>query len=88
MKNMLDDANANNYAVMAINCFNIETVRAVIQAATIEDAPIIVNIFQDHLLSHCDSELIAPIVKILAERSNICVALNFDHGQLSEFQTC
>ena len=44
MKNMLDDANANNYAVMAINCFNIETVRAVIEAATIEDAPIIVNI--------------------------------------------
>lgn len=85
MKNMLDDANANNYAVMAINCFNIETARAVIQAATIEDAPIIVNIFQDHLLSHCDSELIAPVVKTIAERSNVCVALNFDHGQEKEY---
>lgn len=85
MKNMLDDANANNYAVMAINCFNIETARAVIQAATIEDAPIIVNIFQDHLLSHCDSELIAPVVKTIAERINVCVALNFDHGQEKEY---
>lgn len=85
MKNMLDDANANNYAVMAINCFNIETVRAVIRAATIEDAPIIVNIFQDHLLTHCDSELIAPVVKIIAERSNVNVALNFDHGQEKEY---
>ena len=85
MKNMLDDANANNYAVMAINCFNIETVRAVIEAATIEDAPIIVNIFQDHLLSHCDSELITPVVKTLAQRSNVCVALNFDHGQEKEY---
>lgn len=85
MKNMLDDANANNYAVMAINCFNIETVRAVIRAATIEDAPIIVNIFQDHLLTHCDSELIAPVVKTIAERSNVNVALNFDHGQEKEY---
>lgn len=85
MKNMLDDANANNYAVMAINCFNIETVRAVVQAATIEDAPIIVNIFQDHLLTHCDSELIAPIVKTIAERTNVSVALNFDHGQEREY---
>ena len=85
MKNMLDDGNANNYAVMAINCFNIETVRAVIRAATIEDAPIIVNIFQDHLLTHCDSELIAPVVKIIAERSNVNVALNFDHGQEKEY---
>ena len=85
MKNMLDDANANNYAVMAINCFNIETVRAVVQAATIEDAPIIVNIFHVHLLTHCDSELIAPIVKTIAERTNVSVALNFDHGQEKEY---
>lgn len=85
MKNMLADANANNYAVMAINCFNIETARAVVRAAEIEDAPIIVNIFQDHLLTHCDSELITPVVKILAERSSVNVALNFDHGQEEEY---
>ena len=85
MKNMLADANANNYAIMAINCFNIETVRTVIRAAEMEDAPIIVNIFQDHLLTHCDSELITPVVKILAERSNVNVALNFDHGQEKEY---
>lgn len=84
MKNMLTDANINNYAVMAINCFNIETVRAVIKAAEIEDAPIIVNIFQDHLLTHCDSELITPVVKILAQRSSSNVALNYDHGQERE----
>ena len=62
MKIMLAEANANNYAVMAINCFNIETARAVVRAAEIEDAPIIVNIFHDHLLTHCDSELITPVV--------------------------
>ena len=81
MKKMLADANANIYAVMAINCFNIETARTVIKAAEMEDAPIIVNIFQDHLVTHCDSELITPVVKTLAERSRVNVALNYDHGQ-------
>ena len=63
MKNMLADANANNYAVMAINCFNIETARSVITAAETANAPIIINIFYEHLLEHCDSGLITPIVK-------------------------
>ncbi len=85
MKNMLADANANNYAVMAINCFNIETVRAVIAAAEKSNAPIIINIFQDHLLTHCDSELITPTVKILAGRASVNVALNLDHGQEKEY---
>lgn len=85
MKNMLSDANANNYAVMAINCFNIETVRSVIRAAEEENAPIIINIFQDHLLTHCDSELITPVVKTLASRANVSVALNYDHGQEKKY---
>jgi len=87
MKEMLKKANEENYAVMAINCFNIETVRAVITAAELEKAPIIVNIVQEHLLKHCDSELITPIVKTLAVRSNVEVALNFDHGTEYEYLT-
>lgn len=81
MKEMLDKANKENYAVMAINCFNLETARAVIKAAELENAPIIINIVQEHLVDHCDSELITPVVKTLAARTNIKVALNFDHGQ-------
>lgn len=85
MKNMLCDANANNYAIMAINCFNIETARSVITAAEEENAPIIVNIFTDHLKEHCDSELIAPVVKTLANRAGVNVALNLDHGGEEEY---
>lgn len=80
MKGMLKRANEGNYAVMAINCFNIETVRAVIEAAQSLRAPIIVNIVQEHMVNHCDSELIAPVVRKLAERASVEVALNFDHG--------
>ncbi|MDR3596889.1 class II fructose-bisphosphate aldolase [Clostridium sp.] len=81
MTEMLKKANEENYAVMAINCFNLETARGVIKAAELENAPIIINLVQEHLINHCDSELITPIVKTLASRTNINVALNFDHGQ-------
>ena len=81
MKGMLQRANEGNYAVLAINCFNIETTRAVIAAAQKYRAPIIINIVQEHMVNHCDSALIAPIVKMLAERASIEVALNFDHGE-------
>lgn len=81
MIEMLKKANEGNYAIMAINCFNVETVRTVIKAAELENASIIINLFQEHLINHCDSELITPIVKTLAGRTDIKVALNFDHGQ-------
>lgn len=81
MIEMLKKANKENYAVMAINCFNLETARTVIKAAELENAPIIINLVQEHLIDHCDSELITPIVKTLASRTSIKVALNFDHGQ-------
>ncbi len=45
MTDILNKANAGNYAVMAINCFNLETVRTVIRAAEQENAPIIINLF-------------------------------------------
>lgn len=81
MKGMLERANKGNYAVMAINCFNIETARATITAAQELRAPIIVNIVQEHMVNHCDSELIAPIINMLANRASVEVALNFDHGE-------
>lgn len=81
MKGMLRRANEGNYAVMAINCFNIETARAVISAAQSLRAPIIVNIVQEHMVKHCDSDLIAPVIKKMAEQASVEVALNFDHGE-------
>ena len=81
MNGMLKRANEGNYAVMAINCFNIETTRAVIAAAQSMRAPVIINIVQEHMVNHCDSNLIAPVVKKLAERASVEVALNFDHGE-------
>ena len=54
MKEMLQKANRENYAVMAINCFNLETAKAVIEAAEEMRSPIIVDLLQDHLKEHLD----------------------------------
>lgn len=81
MKEMLQKANRENYAVMAINCFNMETAKAVIDAAAESHAPIIVDLLQDHLKTHLDHRyLTQPIIR-MAENVNVEVAINLDHGQ-------
>ena len=44
MKAILDDANRNNYGVMAMNSINIEMARAGIMAAEEEHSPIIIQV--------------------------------------------
>ena len=80
MKGMLAKANAEGYAVMAINAFNLETARGVIKAAEEMDAPIIIDLLQDHVMSFFDCDILTkPIVK-MAEQSPVPVAINLDHG--------
>ncbi|MBP9477036.1 MAG: class II fructose-bisphosphate aldolase [Sebaldella sp.] len=86
MKEMLNDANEKNYAVLAINCFNLETARAVVEAAKEKEAPIILNIVQEHFEEHAKAELMGSLVKTLCENSNIPIALNLDHGK--NYESC
>ncbi|EAE6641908.1 ketose-bisphosphate aldolase [Listeria monocytogenes] len=80
MKGMLERANKEHYAVMAINCFNLETARAVIDAAQELRAPIIIDLLQDYLTSHLGSRFLTkPIIK-MAEEASVEVAINLDHG--------
>ncbi|BBM16725.1 fructose-bisphosphate aldolase [Enterococcus avium] len=85
MKEMLQKANRENYAVMAINCFNLETVKAVIEAAEEMRSPIIVDLLQDHLKEHLDIRyLTQPIIR-MANNAKVEVAINLDHGQDAAF---
>ena len=81
MKQMLEDARKGGYAVMAINCFNLETMRTVIRAAKAEHSPIIINILQDHLQAHGDPYIYAMLASHLAQQTDMDVALNLDHGR-------
>ncbi|MFP7493103.1 class II fructose-bisphosphate aldolase [Terribacillus saccharophilus] len=81
MKGMLDRANKGRYAVMAINCFNLETAKAVIDAAQELRAPIIIDLLQDHLKAHLGSKLLTQPIMEMARAASVEVAINLDHGQ-------
>ncbi|ULT56748.1 class II fructose-bisphosphate aldolase family protein [Neobacillus drentensis] len=81
MKGMLERANEGKYAVMAINCFNLETAKAVIQAAQELRAPIIIDLLQDHLKEHLGSHLLTKPIIQMANEVSVEVAINLDHGQ-------
>ncbi|MFJ7727726.1 class II fructose-bisphosphate aldolase [Neobacillus sp. NPDC097160] len=81
MKGMLNRANEGKYAVMAINCFNLETAYAAIQAAQELRSPIIISLLQEHLMEHFGSHLLTKPIMKLANEASVEVAINLDHGQ-------
>lgn len=80
MKSILLHAHENNYAVMAINCINLEMVKAAINGANRKKSPIIINIGQGQMRKHADIDAMIGIIKALASKSSVPVALNLDHG--------
>lgn len=81
MKTILDDANRHYYGVISASVINLELVRGAIRAAQEENAPIIINIGQGQMSKHGDGEIISKIVRTLAARATVPVALNLDHGK-------
>lgn len=80
MKEMLKRANKDYYAIMSINCFNLESAKAVISAAQELRAPVIVNLLQEHLQLHFDSHILIPPIIKMAQEASVEVAINLDHG--------
>lgn len=81
MKEMLSHADKHKYAVMAVNCCNMECAKAIISAAQEENSPVIVNISPRQYKVHADVNATVPMLKKLAENATVPVALNLDHGQ-------
>ena len=80
MKDMLLHAHKNHYAVMAINVVDMEQVKACIEAAEEEHSAVILNISPRQMKAHAYPYIMAPMIQTLAERAEVPVALNIDHG--------
>lgn len=80
MKAILEDANKKYYGVMAMNSINIEMARAGILAAEEEHSPIIIQFGPGQMKKHAHAEEMLPVIKELAQRVRVPVALNLDHG--------
>ena len=80
MKDMLWHAHENKYAVMAINCVNMEQTKAIIESAEEERSAVIINISPRQMKAHGYGYILAPMIKNLAKRATVPVAFNLDHG--------
>ena len=81
MKTILDDAVKHHYAVLAGGAFNLETIRGLIGAADAEQAPVLILLGQNMIRRHAHTEVIAPMIRELAEETNVPVAVLLDHGR-------
>jgi len=79
LKTILAHASENGYAVGAFNVINDIFLEGIIEAAEATQSPVILNIAEVHL-PYVTLENICPTIIRLAEKSNVPVCLNFDHG--------
>jgi fructose-bisphosphate aldolase class II len=76
---MLKAALEGHFAVGAFNANNMEMVQAIVEAATEERAPVILQVSQG-AIRYAGLPFAAGIVKIAAENTDVPVALHLDHG--------
>jgi len=78
-KEMLKNAQRGGYGIGAFNANNMEIIQAIIETAEEEKAPVILQASQG-AIKYAGLDMIVAIVKVMAEKANIPVALHLDHG--------
>jgi len=84
-KTIIEKARNEGYAVGAFNTVNLETTKAIIDAASEMKSPVIVQV-TEKTMEYAGSRMIFNIVKNYAEfyASNIPIAIHLDHGKSFE----
>ncbi|AEE95472.1 class II fructose-1,6-bisphosphate aldolase [Mahella australiensis] len=78
-REMLDKAREKGYAIGAFNMSNMEILQAIVQAAEIENAPVIVQASQA-ALKYAGVDYIEAMGKLAAQKASVPVAIHLDHG--------
>lgn len=81
VKEILQDAKNNGYAVGAFNAFNMEETQAIVRAAVKKNSPAIVQV-TEKTFDYAGDKIIADIIRIVIERESGDVPIGFhlDHG--------
>lgn len=82
-KEMISKAAQGSYAIGAFNVSNLETLKAVIQAAEAKRAPIILATTET-IINYAGLPYISALIKTAAEVSSLPMALHLDHGKSME----
>lgn len=78
-KEMLKKAQKGRYAVGAFNANNMEIIQAIIETAEEEKAPAILQASQG-AIEYAGLDSIVAMVKVMAEKVTVPIALHLDHG--------
>ena len=79
MKEILGDAQKNNYGVGFFNTYNMDMARSVIQAAEECNSPVIIGTAES-LLKYSNFEWLMPVLLEQARQAKVPVAVHLDHG--------
>ena len=79
MKNMLEKARMEGYAIGFFNAVNVEMARAVIETAEEMKAPVIIGT-AEVLLPVMELKRVAEYLIPMAEQASVPVAVHYDHG--------
>ncbi len=85
LKPLMEEAMAKGYAVGAFNCPNLDSIRAIINAAEATNMPVILNYAEAHS-EFISMEEIAPIMLYYAKKATVPVCVHLDHG--ATIETC
>ncbi|MEN8180166.1 MAG: ketose-bisphosphate aldolase [Pseudomonadota bacterium] len=79
MKEMLQHAYDNGYAVGAFDLVSLDFLEGIMAAAERALAPVILSLAESHF-EYFDIELMMPAVEAAAKRASVPVAIHLDHG--------
>jgi fructose-bisphosphate aldolase class II len=79
-KDLMVPARKNGYAVAAFNVQNLESVKAVVEAAIEEKSPVILQITPS-VIKYAGLSYITSIVKTAGQEASIPLSMHLDHGE-------
>ena len=81
VKNILEEAKANGYAIGAFNVFNMEEAQSVVRAAVAKHNPVIIQI-TEKTMNYAGDGVIHDIVRTVIEKESASIPIGFhlDHG--------
>jgi fructose-bisphosphate aldolase class II len=79
MRDMLQHAYRNGYAVAAFDLVSLDFLEAIIDAAERCQSPVILSLAESHF-DYFNFELVMPAVEAAAMRATVPVAIHLDHG--------
>ena len=84
-KEMFEKAKQGKYAIGAFNVNNLEIIQGVVNAASEQNSPVILQM-SPSAIKYAGMDYLMAMVKVAVENTDIDIAIHLDHG--TDFEIC